>query len=125
MRSLLLVLTTLPLASFALTINHLVGRAENSTQNNGPPSSEYSLQRKHAGNTFFKYVEARFLLLTPMLSYSGSGWDFFSNSDPTHGNVVYQTRENSRDLAYVDDDGCAVLRVDNRGNVPPGGNRRS
>jgi len=60
-----------------------------------------------------------------VLSYLGSEWDFFTGPDPTHGNVAYQTRGNSRDLAYVDEDGTAVLRVDNEGNVPVGGNRRS
>ena len=60
-----------------------------------------------------------------MLRYLGSEWDFFSGPDPTHGNVAYQTRGNSGDLAYVDKDGTAVLRVDNEGNVPVGGKRRS
>jgi len=60
-----------------------------------------------------------------VLSYSGSEWDFFSGPDPTHGNVAYQTGDDSRDLAYVDKDGTAVLRVDNKGDVPTGGNRRS
>ena len=70
-------------------------------------------------------MEARLVFLPPTLSYSYSEWDFFSNSDPTHGNVAYQTRENSWDLAYIDGDGSAVLRVDNKGEVPAGGKRRS
>jgi hypothetical protein len=124
MRSLLLVLTILPLALFALTINHVDGEAVNPTNNSGTTSNKYRLQDSHKGDTFFKYAEARLFFLT-VLSYSGSEWNFFSNSDPTHGNVAYQTRENSRDLAYVDGDGTAVLRVDNKGSVPVGGKRRS
>ena len=54
-----------------------------------------------------------------------SEWDFFTQPDPTHGNVIYESRENSKDLAYVQQDGTAVMKVDNTTNVPPGGNRRS
>ena len=125
MRSLLLVLTALPLASFALTIKHTNRDAGDTTHNNGTTSNKYWLQRKYKGNTFFKYVEARLFFLPPGLSYLSSDWDFFSDPDPTHGNVAYQTKANSKDLAYVDADGTAVLRVDNKSSVPAGGNRRS
>ncbi|KAF9646134.1 glycoside hydrolase family 16 protein [Thelephora ganbajun] len=106
MRSLLLVLIALPLASFALVINRN-GEAENPPNNNGTTSNQYWIQHKYEGDTFF------------------DEWDFFSGPDPTHGNVAYQTRENSGDLAYVDGDGGAVLRVDNKGGIPAGGQRRS
>jgi len=125
MRSLFLVLAALPFASFALTTNRVNGEAENSAHKNGTTSNKFRLQHRHKGNTFFKYVEARLFFLFSVLSYSGSEWNFFSNPDPTHGNVAYQTRENSRDLAYVDGDGSAVLRVDNKGRVSAGGKRRS
>lgn len=125
MRSLLLVLAALPLASFALVVNRANSEAKDPAQKNGTISNKYWLQRRHQGDTFFKYVEARLFLLSPILSYFCSEWDFFSGSDPTHGNVAYQTRGNSGDLAYVDGDGSAVLRVDNKGNVPVGGKRRS
>jgi hypothetical protein len=61
----------------------------------------------------------------PRAEYHRSDWNFFSGPDPTHGNVAYQTRENSEDLAYVDEDCTVVLRVDNEGSVPAGGQRRS
>ena len=125
MRSLLLALTALPLASFALIISHVDNGAESSAYKNGTTSNGYRLQRKHQGNTFFEYVKAWSFFLSSALNYSRSEWDFFSNSDPTHGNVAYQSRENSGDLAYVDGDGSAVLRVDNKGSVPVGGNSRS
>ena len=59
MRSLLLVLTALPLMPFALTINHANSEAGNSPHNNGTTSNKYRLQHKYQGNTFFKYMEAR------------------------------------------------------------------
>ena len=62
-----------------------------------------------------------FLIGSPYLSE----WDFFTQGDPTHGNVIYESRETSKDLAYVQDDGTAVMKVDNSSSVPPGGNRRS
>ena len=125
MRSLLLVLIAFPLASFPLAINYADAEAPNCIHNNGTTSSQYSLQDEYKGNTFFKYVEARLFFLPPGLSYLSSDWDFFSDPDPTHGNVAYQTKANSKDLAYVDADGTAVLRVDNKSSVPAGGNRRS
>ena len=54
-----------------------------------------------------------------------SDWSFYTGDDPTHGNVEYESRENSGDLAYVQADGTAVIQVDNKSTVPPGGKRRS
>lgn len=54
-----------------------------------------------------------------------SDWTFFTDSDPTHGNVQYESQENAQDLAYVEPDGTVVLKVDNQSYVAPGGNRRS
>jgi hypothetical protein len=54
-----------------------------------------------------------------------SNWNFFTQDDPTHGNVKYESRENAKDLAYVQEDGVAVLKVDNQSPVPAGGKRRS
>ena len=65
MRSLLLVLTALPLASFALIISHVDNGAESSAYKNGTTSSGYRLQRKHQGDTFFKYVKAWSFFLFP------------------------------------------------------------
>ncbi|KAH9479409.1 putative endo-1,3(4)-beta-glucanase [Psilocybe cubensis] len=54
-------------------------------------------------------------------------WEFFSGEDPTHGNVNYQTRENAinKGLAYVQQDGAAVLAVDDYSTVPVNGRRDS
>jgi len=125
MRSLFLVLIALPLTSFALAINRANNEAEASAHKNATAPNRYRLQHKHQGDTFFEYVKAQSFFLFSALSYSRSEWDFFSSPDPTNGNVAYQTRGNSGDLAYVDGDGSAVLRVDNKGSVPAGGNRRS
>ncbi|EAU90480.2 endo-1,3(4)-beta-glucanase [Coprinopsis cinerea okayama7 len=54
-------------------------------------------------------------------------WDYFSDPDPTHGNVNYQTRENAvaKNLSYVQEDGTMVLAVDDFTDVPVGGKRDS
>jgi len=43
-------------------------------------------------------------------------WNFFSDADPTHGNVNYLTRSEavSKGLAFVQKDGTAVLAVDSK-----------
>jgi hypothetical protein len=58
-------------------------------------------------------------------SYHTSDWYFYTEDDPTHGNVQYESRENAKDLAYVQEDGVAVLKVDGQSDVPAGGKRRS
>lgn len=64
------------------------------------------------------------LVGTDWLRYA-SGWTFYDQPDPTHGNVQYVPQANSQDLAYVQPDGTAVMKVDNQSYVAPGGNRRS
>jgi len=54
-----------------------------------------------------------------------SDWYFYTDDDPTHGNVQYESQEDAKDLAYVQKDGVAVLKVDNKSDVPAGGKRRS
>lgn len=63
MRSLLLVLTVLPLASFSLPTGH-INEVGNSTHNNGTTWNKYWLQQRHEGDTFFKYADARVSFLT-------------------------------------------------------------
>jgi len=72
-------------------------------------SNGYSLRVKHSGSNFF------------------DGWDFYTGSDPTHGNVQYLsgTDAMSAGLAYVQADGTTVLAVDNKSQVAPGGQRKS
>ncbi|KAF7326080.1 GH16 domain-containing protein [Mycena kentingensis (nom. inval.)] len=49
-------------------------------------------------------------------------WDYFSEADPTHGNVNYQTKQNAatKGLAFLNSDGFAVLKVDNTSVLHPG-----
>lgn len=56
-----------------------------------------------------------------------SDWDFFTDADPTHGNVNYQSQAQAvqKGLAFVQADGTTVLKVDNFTNVAVGGNRDS
>lgn len=56
-----------------------------------------------------------------------NNWEFFSDADPTHGLVNYQTKANAvkKKLAYVQPDGTTVLAVDDFTDVPVGGKRDS
>ena len=56
-----------------------------------------------------------------------SRWDFFTDADPTHGNVKYVSKEEalSSGLTYVGCDNVTVLAVDNTTYVPVGGNCKS
>ncbi|KAG8726487.1 hypothetical protein FRC12_023359, partial [Ceratobasidium sp. 428] len=63
--------------------------------------------------------------------YAGSnffdGWDFFSEHDPTNGNVNYQAKSDAiaKKLAYVEPDGTVVVKVDDTNVVSAGANRDS
>ncbi|KAG1770653.1 glycoside hydrolase family 16 protein [Suillus occidentalis] len=64
--------------------------------------------------------------------YVGDGffndWDFYTGSDPTGGNVIYQNKSaaQSKGLAYVNDsDYSTVLAVDSTSTVAAGGDRDS
>jgi hypothetical protein len=56
-----------------------------------------------------------------------SQWSFFTQGDPTHGLVDYQSKSDAvnKGLAYVQDDGTAVLKVDNSTQLSSGQNRAS
>lgn len=103
----LLLVAALPVASMARMHIHRNPQFYGSKHRNVARTNKFKLQDKYQGQTFF------------------DGWDFFTDADPTHGNVIYESRENAKDLAYVQPDGTAVLKVDNVTNVAPGGNRRS
>jgi len=53
-------------------------------------------------------------------------WDFFTDPDPTHGNVAYQSQQDatSKGLAQFTDN-VTVLAVDDFTTLPEGGNRDS
>lgn len=59
--------------------------------------------------------------------YAGSKWDFFSDSDPTGGQVNYQSKAaaTKKKLAYIDSENFAIVRVDSWTNLAKGANRDS
>lgn len=65
-----------------------------------------------------------FCALSSLVSLSQ--WSFYTDSDPTGGNVAYQSMQDatSKGLAYVKDN-CTVLAVDSTSAIPSGGNRPS
>lgn len=103
----LLLAAALPVASLARMHIHRSPQFYGSRHYNVARNNKFNLTDHFQGQTFF------------------DGWDFFTDADPTHGNVIYESQQNAQDLAYVQADGTAVLRVDNATNVAPGGNRRS
>lgn len=106
MHSLTLFLAILPMAVLCRSNTYLnrMQHAKHVRRSNG-----YTLKVKHQGNTFF------------------DGWDFYTGPDPTHGNVQFLNANDAAaaGLAYVQADGTTVLAVDNKSQVPPGGQRKS
>ncbi|KAI0642242.1 glycoside hydrolase family 16 protein [Trametes meyenii] len=72
-----------------------------------PRSTSYKLVDRFEGKNFF------------------DGWDFFTDDDPTHGNVNYVSRDAASKLAYVQDDNTVVIAVDDFSTVAQGGKRDS
>jgi len=103
----LILIALLPAVSLARSNHYLSRQHHGSRRHNVARANTYKLQTKHQGETFF------------------NEWYFFDGNDPTHGNVIYEPKESASDLAYVQDDGIAVLRVDNKSSVAAGGKRRS
>ncbi|TFY74225.1 hypothetical protein EWM64_g9787 [Hericium alpestre] len=56
-----------------------------------------------------------------------SQWNYFTDSDPTHGLVTYQSKNDAAaaDLAYVQPDNVFILAVDNKTQLSSGQNRKS
>jgi len=88
----------------------------------------YNMTDYYHGETFLTYIVS---LRTPLLPHahylSLSDWDFFTEDDPTHGNVRYQSKSDavSKGLAFVQDDGTTVLAVDDKSFLPVAGKRDS
>jgi hypothetical protein len=68
----------------------------NITTSSKATAATYKLVDKFAGESFF------------------DGWNFWDQSDPTHGQVNYLSRSDAtaKNLTYVQSDGTAVLAVD-------------
>ncbi|KAG2088387.1 uncharacterized protein F5147DRAFT_789534 [Suillus discolor] len=103
----------------ALSLTTLVGAHH--------PSHAHSRHRRTAGHR-----QSTNKIYTFQDFYQGedfiNDWDFFTGSDPTSGNVNYQSKSEvqSKGLAYVNDcDSSTVLAVDSNSAVAPGGNRDS
>lgn len=73
-----------------------------------PAAKTYKITDQYAGSNFF------------------DGWDFFSETDPTNGNVNYLNKADAfaKKLAYVEN-GTAVMQVDNTNFIGAGQNRNS
>ncbi|KAF8347856.1 glycoside hydrolase family 16 protein [Amanita rubescens] len=72
-------------------------------------AANYTLQDYYAGESFL------------------NDWTFFSQPDPTGGNVNYLDKANAiaKNLSYVQSNGVTVLAVDDYSDVPAGGSRNS
>ncbi|KAG1880544.1 glycoside hydrolase family 16 protein [Suillus tomentosus] len=76
----------------------------------------YMIQDFYQGEDFFKDVPPIY------------DWTFDVGSDPTHGNVIYQSQSDaqSKGLAYINDsNNSLILAVDSTSTVAPGGQRAS
>jgi hypothetical protein len=72
-----------------------------------------SKQKSVAGSGNYKRVEKN----RGSTFWSGNNWDFWSYSDPTHGQVAYQSEQGARDkglIGLTKDKTAAFLRVSNK-----------
>lgn len=116
----------------ALPLGTLVGahrsfsRSRHRSISRRSTSQTYAIQDLYQGEDFFKYVS---VVHVPRRAVTlSSEWTFFTEADPTGGNVNYVGMQDAMDqgLAYVDDcDNSTVLAVDSTSSVPAGGNRNS
>lgn len=105
-----LLLASLPLATLANDSpwaahrkrQHHVGRMHTR-------ATKYTLQEKYQGQSFF------------------DNFNFFTGSDPTHGNVNYLSHADATNagLAYIQSDNTSVVTVDNYSKLSSGANRNS
>ena len=89
-------------------------------------TKSYVLQDMYTGQSFLKRVsQSRQSDIANLCFFSD--WDFFSDPDPTHGSVNFQTKDKAiaKNLAFVQSDGTTVLAVDDTSPLPPNSNRDS
>jgi hypothetical protein len=100
-------------------------RARLVSRTSGNFSETYTMTDYYHGSAFLTCV-VPLSQDTPHIC-SSREWDFFTEDDPTHGNVQYQSGPNatSKGLAFVQDDGTTVLAVDDKTVLPVGGKRDS
>ncbi|GAA5861811.1 hypothetical protein JCM3774_001310 [Rhodotorula dairenensis] len=107
--------TTSPGPARSLTSTAEVTRSRTSTETaeapeaTGPPAAgPYKLTRSYSGATFF------------------DGWQFFTQVDPTEGQVDYVSREEAEQAGLISADAnSAIMRVDNVSQLGPGEKRKS
>jgi len=107
MHTLTLFLASMPILALGRShtpVNRMHAPARHVRKDNG-----FHLSEKHQGQNFF------------------DGWTFFTGKDPTSGNVDYVTLQDAQSagIAYVQEDGTTVLKIDNKSTVPEGGKRKS
>ena len=83
----------------------------------GPPDKGYQSASHIRPSTTSPVVQS----LTP----DPSGWNFFTDADPTHGLVNFVDGDAAKKLAYVQSDNTVVLAVDDSDGIPVGGKRNS
>ncbi|KAI0042191.1 glycoside hydrolase family 16 protein [Auriscalpium vulgare] len=94
-------------------------------------SNDGSLRRHHQEHA--RSIQARTKIYKLETKYKGKDllnedkWDYFTAADPTGGQVKFLSKSDAvKDgLAYVQDDGVAVLKVDNMNDLAIGKNRNS
>ncbi|EDR14587.1 glycoside hydrolase family 16 protein [Laccaria bicolor S238N-H82] len=90
-----------------------------------------SLRSRHANHARTLHVRNNTKTFVLQDMYTGQSflndWDFFSDPDPTHGSVNFQTKDQAiaKNLAFVQSDGTTVLAVDDTSALPPNSNRDS
>ncbi|EIW65027.1 uncharacterized protein TRAVEDRAFT_25981 [Trametes versicolor FP-101664 SS1] len=89
------------------TAQHSSTASSPAATSTGSSSSPWKVFKSYQGDTFF------------------DGWDFFTTSDPTHGNVDFIDRNtaNSSNLIEINSDGHAIMRVETTAKVSA--NRKS
>jgi hypothetical protein len=94
-------------AHHTVSSNPTASRSTTTSPTSSPGQSNFRLAQSYSGQSFFQ------------------GWDFFTGSDPTNGNVqfVNQQTATSSNLTSINSAGNAVMRVDDTAQVS--GNRNS
>jgi hypothetical protein len=100
-------------------------------------ASNFTLSDMYKGQSFFECVSFFFIINSPVLVFCIelnlltffllSGFNFFTDADPTHGQVefVSQDEASGSNLAFVQGDGTVIMAVDNSTDLAEGENRKS
>ncbi|KAI0923413.1 hypothetical protein AcV5_008972 [Taiwanofungus camphoratus] len=94
------------------------------------PHQEGVLRRRHAEvahSPAYMRRQASYNLVNKYVGEDFLDWNFYTDSDPTHGNVAYQSQQDATNagLATVDCNNVTTLAVDSTSSVAVGGQRKS